>query len=172
MRPPGFNQPNPQVSRPNQGYNANQGYNGNRNVNQTNQVNHGVNSGFTQQAQAYQVPSAPAPVTYSSCDTCPTISYDNCETVKRIDLIDATCAEYAPQVLDFTKSGDSTSIILDPPPFTPFEGSEMLLEEEIDKFLENDESLNMDLNNDFNDEEGDMVYLESLLEVLNDDPFS
>ncbi|GKA53675.1 reverse transcriptase domain-containing protein [Tanacetum coccineum] len=59
MRPPGFNQPNQQVSRPNQGYN------GNRNVNQTNQVNHGVNSGFTQQAQAYQVPSAPAPVTYS-----------------------------------------------------------------------------------------------------------
>ncbi|GJZ09370.1 reverse transcriptase domain-containing protein [Tanacetum coccineum] len=65
MRPPGFNQPNPQASRPNQGYNANQGYNGNRNVNQTNQVNHGVNSGLSQQAQAYQVPSAPAPVTYS-----------------------------------------------------------------------------------------------------------
>ncbi|GJR00032.1 hypothetical protein Tco_0523016 [Tanacetum coccineum] len=53
------------ASRPNQGYNANQGYNGNRNVNQTNQVNQGVNSGFSQQAQAYQVPSAPAPVTYS-----------------------------------------------------------------------------------------------------------
>ncbi|GJS96098.1 reverse transcriptase domain-containing protein [Tanacetum coccineum] len=106
------------------------------------------------------------------CGDTPTISYDNCETVKRIDLIDATCAEYAPQVLDFTKSGDSTSIILDPPPFTPFEGSEMLLEEEIEEFLENDESLNMDLNDDFNDEEGDMVYLESLLEVLNDDPFS
>ncbi|GJV56551.1 reverse transcriptase domain-containing protein [Tanacetum coccineum] len=59
IRPPGFNQTNPQVSRPNQGYNANQGYNGNRNVNQTNQVNQGVNSGFSQQAQAYQVPSAP-----------------------------------------------------------------------------------------------------------------
>ncbi|GJW68576.1 reverse transcriptase domain-containing protein [Tanacetum coccineum] len=65
LRPPGFNQPNPQASRPNQGYNANQGYNGNRNVNQTNQVNHGVNSGLSQQAQAYQVPSTPAPVTYS-----------------------------------------------------------------------------------------------------------
>ncbi|GJX82534.1 reverse transcriptase domain-containing protein [Tanacetum coccineum] len=65
MRPPGFNQPNPQASRPNQGYNANQGYNGNRNVNQTNQVNHGANSGLTQQAQAYQVPSTPTPVAYS-----------------------------------------------------------------------------------------------------------
>ncbi|GJS72248.1 hypothetical protein Tco_0705089 [Tanacetum coccineum] len=64
--PPGFNSRLPsQVARPNQGYNANQGYNGNRNVNQTNQVNQGVNSGFSQQAQAYQVPSAPTPVTYS-----------------------------------------------------------------------------------------------------------
>ncbi|GJW58981.1 reverse transcriptase domain-containing protein [Tanacetum coccineum] len=59
------------------------------------------------------------------------IFLDNSESVNRIDLIDATCAEYAPKVLDFTKSGDSTSIILDPPPFTPFEGSEMLLEQEI-----------------------------------------
>ncbi|GJT69900.1 reverse transcriptase domain-containing protein [Tanacetum coccineum] len=39
-------------------------------------------------------------------------------------------------------------------------------------FLEHDESLNMDLNDDFNDDEGDVIYLESLLEVLNDDPFS
>ncbi|GKA85746.1 reverse transcriptase domain-containing protein [Tanacetum coccineum] len=69
------------------------------------------------------------------------------------DLIDATCAEYAPKVLDFTESGDSTSIILDPPSFTPFEGSEMILEEEIEEFLKHDESLNMDLNDEFNDEE-------------------
>ncbi|GJY84199.1 reverse transcriptase domain-containing protein [Tanacetum coccineum] len=106
------------------------------------------------------------------CGDTPTISYDNFESVKRIDLIDATCAEYAPKVLDFTESGDSTSIILDPPPFTPFEGSEMILEQEIEEFLKHDESLNMDLNDDFNDEEGDVIYLEKLLEVLNDDPFS
>ncbi|GJW51963.1 reverse transcriptase domain-containing protein [Tanacetum coccineum] len=31
-RPPGFTQPNPLASRPNQGYNRNQGYNGTRNV--------------------------------------------------------------------------------------------------------------------------------------------
>ncbi|GJU26703.1 hypothetical protein Tco_1165324 [Tanacetum coccineum] len=41
------------------------GYNGNRNVNQTSQVNHGANSALSQQAQAYQVPSTQAPVTYS-----------------------------------------------------------------------------------------------------------
>ncbi|GJU02200.1 reverse transcriptase domain-containing protein [Tanacetum coccineum] len=76
------------------------------------------------------------------CGDTPTVSYDNSESVNRMDLIDATCAEYAPKVLDFTKSGDSTSIILDPPPFTPFEGDMRSLD------------------------------LESLLEVLNDDPFS
>ncbi|GJS30204.1 reverse transcriptase domain-containing protein [Tanacetum coccineum] len=83
------------------------------------------------------------------CGDTPTISYDNSES-----------------------SGDSTSIILDPPPFTPFEGSEMLLEQEIEEFLESDESLDMDLKDDFNDEDDDVIYLESLLEVLNDDPFS
>ncbi|GJX08591.1 reverse transcriptase domain-containing protein [Tanacetum coccineum] len=59
-----------------------------------------------------------------------------------------------------------------PPPFTPFEGSEMLLEQEIEEFLESDESLDMNLQDDFNNEDDDVVYLESLLEVLNDDPFS
>ncbi|GKG20840.1 hypothetical protein Tco_0380641, partial [Tanacetum coccineum] len=49
-------------------------------------------------------------------------------------------------------------------------GSEMILEEEIEEFLKHDESLNIDLNDDFNDEEGDVTYLENLLEVLNDDP--
>ncbi|GKA76068.1 hypothetical protein Tco_0782446 [Tanacetum coccineum] len=81
--------------------------------------------------------------------------------------------EYAPiSPLDFTKSGDSNFIISDPPSFTPFEGSEMLLEEEIEEFLKHDESLNMDLNNEFSDEEGDVTYLEKLLEVLMMIPFS
>ncbi|GJU19987.1 reverse transcriptase domain-containing protein [Tanacetum coccineum] len=91
------------------------------------------------------------------CGDTPTVSYDNSESVNRMDLIDATCAEYAPKVLDFTKSGDSTSIILDPPPFTPFEGSEMLLEQEIEEFLESDESLDMNLQDDFNNEDDDVV---------------
>ncbi|GJR24734.1 hypothetical protein Tco_0973261 [Tanacetum coccineum] len=36
--------------------------------------------------------------------------------------MNANCSAYSPKVLDFTESGDSTSIILDPPPFTPVEG--------------------------------------------------
>ncbi|GJQ94967.1 reverse transcriptase domain-containing protein [Tanacetum coccineum] len=275
MRPPGFNQTNQQASRPNQGYNANQGYNGNRNVNQTNQVNQGVNSGFSQQAQAYQVPSAPAPVTYSRFEA---YTKANDATLNNLQknlndfkkeqqdfqneqrnfqnmmlnmfqkqmgnnntskLADRTISKplgiaenvfvkvgkfYFPVdfvILDFAadprvplilgrpflstahalidvyegeiilRHDDQSlilnmlqkswtlprvvnplSIILDPPPFTPFEGSEMLLEQEIEEFLESDESLDMNLQDDFNDEDDDVVYLESLLEVLNDDPFS
>ncbi|GJY63544.1 hypothetical protein Tco_0465004 [Tanacetum coccineum] len=58
IRPPGFNQQNN-----NRNVNANQGYN--RNGNNGNQVNHGANSGLTQQAQAYQAPSTQVPVTYA-----------------------------------------------------------------------------------------------------------
>ncbi|GKG04022.1 hypothetical protein Tco_0314409, partial [Tanacetum coccineum] len=101
------------------------------------------------------------------CGDTPTISYVNFESVKRIDLIDATCAEYAPKVLNFTESGDSTSIISDPPSFTPFEGSEMILEEEIEEFLKHDESSNMDLNDEFNDEEEEIAFLDGLLENEN-----
>ncbi|GJY53161.1 hypothetical protein Tco_0444825, partial [Tanacetum coccineum] len=43
--------------------NANQGYH--RNGNNGNQVNHGANSGLTQQAQAYQAPSTQVSVTYA-----------------------------------------------------------------------------------------------------------
>ncbi|GJW24463.1 reverse transcriptase domain-containing protein, partial [Tanacetum coccineum] len=45
-----------------------------------------------------------------------------------------------------------------PTSFIPFEGSEMILEEEIDEFLKHDESLNMDLNDEFNDEDGDIIF--------------
>ncbi|GKD71882.1 hypothetical protein Tco_1325972 [Tanacetum coccineum] len=58
IRPPGFNQQNN-----NRNVNANQGYN--RTGNNGNQVNHGANSGLTQQAQAYQAPVAQVPVAYS-----------------------------------------------------------------------------------------------------------
>ncbi|GJS82102.1 reverse transcriptase domain-containing protein [Tanacetum coccineum] len=50
--------------------------------------------------------------------------------------------------------------------------SDMIIEEEIEEFLKDDESLDLDLKDDFNDEKGDISYFESLLEVLNSDPFS
>ncbi|GJV84452.1 reverse transcriptase domain-containing protein, partial [Tanacetum coccineum] len=51
------------LSYNNRNVNANQGYN--RTGNNGNQVNHGANSGLTQQAQAYQAPSTQVPVTYA-----------------------------------------------------------------------------------------------------------
>ncbi|GJW51966.1 reverse transcriptase domain-containing protein [Tanacetum coccineum] len=51
------------ASSPCENVNANQGYN--RTGNNGNQVNHGANSGLTQQAQAYQAPSTQVPVTYA-----------------------------------------------------------------------------------------------------------
>ncbi|GJY47130.1 reverse transcriptase domain-containing protein [Tanacetum coccineum] len=193
-----------------------------RNVNQTNQVN----SGFTQQAQAYQVPSAPTrllirdnevaketevtkdqvqlnssqstarvqppvvqirekvqnkgkePIVETRVDnelskTKTNLPYpsrvEKDKNRERDDILASSYRKsfeiiiwnlallYAPKVLDFTKSGDSTSIILDPPPFTPFEGSEMLLEQEIEEFLESDESLDMNLQDDFNNKDDDQI---------------
>ncbi|GJY16074.1 hypothetical protein Tco_0386496 [Tanacetum coccineum] len=118
----------------------------------------------------YKGPLPPMPPPYVNPD-----NKDGKETEVTKDQVQPTSSQstYAPKVLDFTESGDSTSIISDPPSFTPFEGSEMILEEEIEEFLKHDESLNMDLNDEFNDEERWMyLLLEKLLEVLNDDPFS
>ncbi|GJY91781.1 hypothetical protein Tco_0507563 [Tanacetum coccineum] len=61
---------------------------------------------------------------------------------------------------DSFKMGDEGSYLL-------FHTNEMILEEEIDEFLKHDESLNMDLNDEFNDEDGDIIFLEKLLENEN-----
>ncbi|GJY44901.1 reverse transcriptase domain-containing protein [Tanacetum coccineum] len=64
-------------------------------------------------------------------------SYNNSESVNRIDVIDVSCEEYAQEVLgflDISKSGNPTPY-LDPilstsfPSLTPFEGGDFILEE-------------------------------------------
>ncbi|GJZ80534.1 reverse transcriptase domain-containing protein [Tanacetum coccineum] len=102
-------------------------------------------------------------------------SYNNSESVNRIDVIDVSCEEYAQEVLGFSnssKNGNPTPS-LDPilstsfPSFTPFEGGDFILEE-IEACLTNDlippgiDDLNFDL-------EGDLLLLKKL---LNDDPSS
>ncbi|GJT38523.1 reverse transcriptase domain-containing protein [Tanacetum coccineum] len=54
------------------------------------------------------------------------------------------------------------------PSFTPFEGSDFLMEE-IDEFLEHDDSIPPGVDGIY-DSEGDTVYLEELLSVINSDP--
>nr|GFC50249.1 reverse transcriptase domain-containing protein [Tanacetum cinerariifolium] len=57
------------------------------------------------------------------CGDTPSISYNNLESLNKVDLIDATCAEYSQAVLGFTDN------------LTPFSESNFLLLEEADAFI-------------------------------------
>ncbi|GJW06688.1 reverse transcriptase domain-containing protein [Tanacetum coccineum] len=93
--------------------------------------------------------------------------------LKRVDVIDIACEEYVQEVLEISESGNpiSTSdLMIDSrsPSFTPFGGSDFLMEE-IDAFLEHDDSIPPGVDGIY-DSEGDTVYLEELLSVINNDP--
>ncbi|GJW86509.1 reverse transcriptase domain-containing protein [Tanacetum coccineum] len=97
--------------------------------------------------------------------------YDD-ESVNRIDVIDVTCREYAQEVLGFSDSSTSGNptpsdpiIASSSPSFTPFEGGDFILEE-IETFLHTPDELS-NLDDDYYDTEGDILYLEKL---LNEDP--
>nr|GEY32044.1 reverse transcriptase domain-containing protein [Tanacetum cinerariifolium] len=93
------------------------------------------------------------------------------EFVNQIDVIDVSCEEYAQEVLGFLDSftsGNPTPsdpiIASSTPSFTPFEGSDFILEE-IETFLHTPDELSS-LDDDF-DPEGDIALIEKL---LNKDP--
>nr|GEZ52273.1 reverse transcriptase domain-containing protein [Tanacetum cinerariifolium] len=94
------------------------------------------------------------------------------ESVNRIDVIDVSCEEYAQKVLGFSDSSTSGNLTpSDPiiasfsPSFTPFEGSDFILEE-IETFLRTPNELT-NLDDDYYDTKGDILYLEK---YLNEDP--
>ncbi|GJZ18985.1 reverse transcriptase domain-containing protein [Tanacetum coccineum] len=96
----------------------------------------------------------------------------NYETVNQVNVIDIACEEYAQEVLGFSDSSTSGNptpsdpiIASSSPPFTPFEGGDFILEE-METFLRTPEELS-NLDNDYYDTEGDILYLEKL---LNEDP--
>nr|GEX30498.1 reverse transcriptase domain-containing protein [Tanacetum cinerariifolium] len=96
------------------------------------------------------------------------------ESVNRIDVIDVSCKEYAQEVLRFSDSSTSGSptpsdpiIASSSPSFTPFEGSDFILEEKETFLRTPDERSNLD--NDYYDTEGDIIYLEKL---FNENPSS
>ncbi|GJT23084.1 reverse transcriptase domain-containing protein [Tanacetum coccineum] len=102
-------------------------------------------------------------------------SYNNSESVNRIDVIDVSCEEYAQEVLGFSDSSksDNPTPSLDPilstsfSSLTPFEGGDFIFEE-IKACLTND-SIPSGINDVDFDPEGDLLLLEKL---LNDDPSS
>nr|GEZ94207.1 reverse transcriptase domain-containing protein [Tanacetum cinerariifolium] len=110
------------------------------------------------------------------CGDTLSISYNNLESLNKVDLIDATCEEYSQVVLGFTDdvSTEVSSPIYEPivssslQNLTPFDASDFLLLEEADAFIViYDEPISSNIDATYYDPEGDILILESL---LNNDP--
>nr|GEX72469.1 reverse transcriptase domain-containing protein [Tanacetum cinerariifolium] len=110
------------------------------------------------------------------CGDTPSISYNNFESLNKVDLIDATCEEYSQEVLGFSDvvaSGNPTlyyDLIVSnsSPTLTPFDESDFLLHEEADAFIAiDDEPFLPKINATYYDPEGDILILKAL---LNSDP--
>nr|GEU44171.1 reverse transcriptase domain-containing protein [Tanacetum cinerariifolium] len=130
------------------------------------------------------------------CGDTPSISYNNFESLNKVDLIDATCEEYSQEVLGFSDvvaSGNHTPyydllVLNSSPTLTPFDESDAckvpivksssptrtpfgesdFFFKEIEDFL-NDDSIPIKIENFVFDPEGDILLIEKL---LNEDPFS
>nr|GFB25497.1 reverse transcriptase domain-containing protein [Tanacetum cinerariifolium] len=110
------------------------------------------------------------------CGDTPSISYNNLESLNKVDLIDATCEEYSQVVLGFIDdvSNEVSSPIYEPvvlnssQNLTPFDASDFLLLEEADAFIAiNDEPISSNIDATYYDPEGNILILEAL---LNNDP--
>ncbi|GJT11142.1 reverse transcriptase domain-containing protein [Tanacetum coccineum] len=110
------------------------------------------------------------------CGDAPSISYNNLESLKKVDLIDVTCEEYSQEVLGFSDSiaYNNPSPYYDPivsissPTLTPFDESDFLLFEEADAFIAiDDEPVSPVFNATYYDPKGDILILDTL---LNNDP--
>nr|GFA74623.1 reverse transcriptase domain-containing protein [Tanacetum cinerariifolium] len=110
------------------------------------------------------------------CGDTHSISYNNLESLNKVDLIDATCEEYSQAVLGFTDdvSNEVSSPSYEPillnssQNLTPFDASDFLLLEEADAFIAiDDEPISSNIDATYYDPEGDILILEAL---LNNDP--
>nr|GEX23746.1 reverse transcriptase domain-containing protein [Tanacetum cinerariifolium] len=110
------------------------------------------------------------------CGDTPSISYNNFESLNKVDLIDATCEEYSQEVLGFSDvvaNGNSTSyyepiVSNSSPTLTPFDESDFLLLEEADAFISiDDKPISPEIDAMYYNPEGDILILEAL---LNSDP--
>nr|GFB07265.1 reverse transcriptase domain-containing protein [Tanacetum cinerariifolium] len=108
------------------------------------------------------------------CGDTPSISYNNFESLNKVDLIDATCEEYSQEVLGFSDvvaSGNPTPyyepiVSNSSPTLTPFDESDFLLLEEADAFIAiDDEPISPEIDATYYDPEGDILILEALLNI-------
>nr|GEU32313.1 reverse transcriptase domain-containing protein [Tanacetum cinerariifolium] len=115
------------------------------------------------------------------CGDTPSISYNNFESLNKVDLIDDTCEEYSQEVLGFSNvvsSGNPTPyyepiVSNSSPPLTPFDESDFLLFEEADAFKAIDEEpISPKIDATYYDPEGDIIILEALLNSDASPPLS
>nr|GEZ63086.1 hypothetical protein [Tanacetum cinerariifolium] len=110
------------------------------------------------------------------CGNTPSVSYNNFQTLNKVDLIDATCEEYSQEVLGFfdVVANEVSTLYFEPivsnsfQNLTPFDESDFLLLEEADTFIAiDDEPISPKIDATYYDLEGDILILEAL---LNSDP--
>nr|GEY02967.1 reverse transcriptase domain-containing protein [Tanacetum cinerariifolium] len=110
------------------------------------------------------------------CGDKPSISYNNFQSLNKVDLIDATCEEYSKEVLGFADvvSDEVYTPYYEPivsnssQNLTPFNESDFLLMEEADVFIAiHDEPILSNIDATYYDPKGDILILEAL---LNNDP--
>nr|GEZ56594.1 hypothetical protein [Tanacetum cinerariifolium] len=110
------------------------------------------------------------------CGDTPSISYNNLESLNKVDLIDAACEEYSQEVLGFADvvSNEVSTPYYEPivsnslQNLTPFNASDFLLLEEADAFIATDDKpVSSNIDATYYDPEGDILILEAL---LNNDP--
>nr|GEY03100.1 reverse transcriptase domain-containing protein [Tanacetum cinerariifolium] len=110
------------------------------------------------------------------CGDTPSISYNNFESLNKVDLIDATCEEYSQGVIGFfdVVASSNPTPYYDPivsnssSTLTPFDESDFLLFEEADAFIAiDDEPISSEIDTTYYDLDRDILILEAL---LNSDP--
>nr|GFA86541.1 hypothetical protein [Tanacetum cinerariifolium] len=110
------------------------------------------------------------------CGDTHSISYNNFESLNKVDLIDATCEEYSQEVLGFADvvSDEVSTLYYEPivsnssQNLTSFNKSDFLLIEEAYAFIViHDEPISPEFNATYYDPEGDILILKAL---LNNDP--
>nr|GEW92584.1 reverse transcriptase domain-containing protein [Tanacetum cinerariifolium] len=110
------------------------------------------------------------------CGDMPSISYNNFQSLNKVDLIDATCEGYSQEVLGFSDvvANEVSTPYFEPivsnssQNLTPFDESDFLLFKEADAFLVvDDETISPEIDVTYYDPEGDILILEAF---LNDDP--
>nr|GFA72996.1 DNA-directed DNA polymerase [Tanacetum cinerariifolium] len=110
------------------------------------------------------------------CGDTPSISYNDFESLNKVDLINATCEEYSQEVLGFSDvvaSGNPTPyyepiVSNSSPTLTHFNESDFLLLEEAYAFITiDDDPISPEIDATYYDPKGDILILEAL---LNSDP--